>query len=697
MRMAKPPVELKTPANAADILRHCSNLYLKLLGQLLQEAERFPADVAQTFLRGVEQHFDDIIADKRQRTFAQVTEIDASSISLLDEHVLDMEIRLGAFTSHLLNRSGAELWPVYLRFITLLNRPELTPSDNPVGPKGITQGLAALCRQLGENQEKTLERINHLEGYFADNLTVLYSALDEFLAERHVEAAPPSLITAPENNAGKSLMSTLNPAALLQSNLLGSGGHGMGQGGASAGGSGAAASLFSQAMFERLLSRLEELERQAPLAPLARGLPASANAEFEFMSAGGLTATEGGEAPAPRVLRSEALGIPGGAPEAATIDALALIFEAIFASTSLPDVIKSALSSLQIPTLKAAMLDPTFFTVDSHPARQLLDKMALAAIGLPRDVAPNHPVCLSIQAIASRVRKEFVRDSQIFIDHVNRLDALISSRNRAADQLASAYFPLITDFERQLQATRRCQLALEPFLQQTIPAGIAEFLSEQWQAVLLNIWLSKGELDEAWKAHIKVVDDLLWSIQPKLDSDERKKMSSVLPEMLTLLDNGMRIIELNEDSRSRWLDMFFQLQSTALQGKSPAPAKDKASLDDNSEHLIAWSEIHTAELCLKTGRLYRARSAGADARIGDWLEFESAAHVRLCGRLCQISPDTETHLLINPDWNFAVALQAGVVAAQLRDKQAAIVSTASLFDTAAEKALRNAPKRDVLA
>jgi hypothetical protein len=239
-------------------------------------------------------------------------------------------------------------------------------------------------------------------------------------------------------------------------------------------------------------------------------------------------------------------------------------------------------------------------------------------------------------------------------------------------------------------------VAVEPFLQQAIPDSIGEFLRQPWQTVLLKIWLSKGEADEEWKTHLKVIDDLIWSIQPKLDSEERKKMSRVLPEMLKLLDNGLKTIDQDEEDRSRWLDIFFQLQTMALQGKSTLSAKHHQADNKTSASPAIWSEIRVDSLSLKTARQHQSRSTGAYARIGDWLEFDAASLGRLCGRVCRINPDTETHLLINPDWQFAIALQVDVVAAQLHDKLAAIVSTASLFDSAAEKALRNAPKRDVL-
>ncbi|MBK7417275.1 MAG: DUF1631 family protein [Dechloromonas sp.] len=45
---------------------------------------------------------------------------------------------------------------------------------------------------------------------------------------------------------------------------------------------------------------------------------------------------------------------------------------------------QSALSSLQIPML-GGQLDPSFFTNEAHPARQLFDRMARAVMGLPQD------------------------------------------------------------------------------------------------------------------------------------------------------------------------------------------------------------------------------------------------------------------------------------------------------------------------
>ena len=63
----------------------------------------------------------------------------------------------------------------------------------------------------------------------------------------------------------------------------------------------------------------------------------------------------------------------------------------------------------------------------------------------------------------------------------------------------------------------------------------------------------------------------------------------------------------------------------------------------------------------------------------------------LCGRVCHIGTATGKLLLANPDWDFAVALNPAIVENQIKDGRASISSRISLFNAAAEQALRKAP------
>lgn len=65
-----------------------------------------------------------------------------------------------------------------------------------------------------------------------------------------------------------------------------------------------------------------------------------------------------------------------------TIDFIEMVFDAIIEDDAISDTIKALLLRLQIPVIKASMLDQEFFIYDDHPARVLLDKITETGIGV---------------------------------------------------------------------------------------------------------------------------------------------------------------------------------------------------------------------------------------------------------------------------------------------------------------------------
>jgi len=686
-----PPVNneiLQVPEDAWEILRDCRVFFLKQLVRLLQEADRLPEEPLRAFAKGAGAYFDDIVSTEKRSRFDQLGNLTASRISLLGEDDLELDIRLNSFVAQLLESNSSGLWRVYLRFVTLLGRPELSPNDNPVGPKIVAMGLVALCKALDDDRDRALDRIERLEDHFGEFLPGVYLALNDFMVSRGVSAAQPTIVTAADiaeyssASAGSGMMA-IDPAAALQKSLLGQQAFsqqaiGQQPAGPAAWTGGAAASLVTQAMFGRLLARLDDLERAGSLA------------------------TEGSATTRPRPLNATELGVPSGAPEAAAIDALAMIFEAIFQSSALSDAIKSALASLQIPMLKAAMLDASLFTADAHPARQLLDKMARTAVGLPFDVSSRHPLCVAIQQIASRVRREFVNDFKVLRDQVAELDKLISERDAATAQLAATYRPLLQRLGQSDQAESRSREAIEQFCMSTdLPATIIRFLREHWQRVLRQVFLEHGGDSPEWKESNQAIDNLLWSIRPKADIEERKQLARVLPQLLQVLTRGMQRIALPDALRAEFLDTCFALQTAAMRGAptavaNAAPEPESGAVSHTAGAGPVVSELRVGAQLLKIqdlagGHVGLEKFRQSQVRAGDWVAFRMADDESLCGRVSNINRESGKLLFANPDWEFAVLLHPALLDSQLKAGKARVESRVSLFNAAAEQALKRTP------
>jgi hypothetical protein len=194
----------------------------------------------------------------------------------------------------------------------------------------------------------------------------------------------------------------------------------------------------------------------------------------------------------PKIIKSAQLGIPATASEGLAIDTLAMIFEAIFSDPKLPDALKAAISSLQITLLKVAMKDTSLFTDSSHPARQVLDRMGHAVLGLPADVAARHPACARLFEIAGQLRSAPSIDNAMSTDALAKLDALIASRNAELSTGVEACLPLLRLVDRGDEAAVAARQVIDRFIERNPPPAIVKFINTTWHKVLQQVWLDHG-------------------------------------------------------------------------------------------------------------------------------------------------------------------------------------------------------------
>lgn len=679
-------------SDSFHLLSDTRALFLKHLGALLQDSGLLSAPAIQAIQNGAGAYFDETASTNRRGSFAEeASGLTSSRITLVGEEDLELGIRLDNMSARLFESTGGSLWRTHLRFVTLLRRPDLPKSANPIGPKGIALGLTTMFDAAGATAiDKKLELLDRIEACLLEGLPALYAEINDFMDRKGVEAAPPSIIGTQEGPARAEAPSTPDNALLaLQQRLLASL-PGAAETPLVPAAGGAAASLLNQATLERLVERLNELDRRGAFeqkfAPTPTGggmIPALFTPNGDFASP-------------PKVLKSAQLGIPTTANEGLAIDTLAMIFEAIFANPAVPDALKAVISSLQITLLKAAMKDSSLFVDAQHPARLVVDRMGQAILGLPIDVPARHPICARLFEIASRLRGESSANQSAFETALSDLDSLLAERNASFAAVTTPYLPLISQLDRNDEATVRVRQALEKFIESSPPPAIRVFLEQTWSQLLRTIWLDAGEQGAEWQEGLAVVDDLLWTIQPKADPDERKTLARRLPEILKRLRAGMARIGLSADTESAFLDTCFELQTRALRA-APATTPEAPAAD------LFPSGVSTPAGTPVSGKLQAeqrilatldfadyqpAPSRALPVKVGDWLEFPLADGSQALARLCHISPASRRTLLINPESGLALAVHPAILERQLREGEARISPLCTLFESAASVALQ---------
>lgn len=688
-----------------ETLRDCRSLYLSLLGSLLSASGALSAPALQAFQRGAGEWFDEIAASRQRGSFEEQADgLTSSRITLVGHDELELEIRLDNLTARLLDSTAGNLWKTQLRFITLLRRPDLPKASNPVGPGGIRQGLAEMFAAAGSMAlDKKLDLVDKLEGHLLAHLPTLYATINDFLDKSGVDAAQPSIVTAQDTSrktppettalppAGNLLLALQQslaaqmPAAPATAALAGSSTPASNP-------AGSAAVLLNQAVTERLLQRLDEIDRQPPPA----FEPARSNSLESLIP--GLFVVEGTkpEATRPR-LDADALGLPAHAPEAVVVDTLALIFDTILANPAWPDALKSIIASLQITLLKVAMQDPVFFTDPAHPARRVLDSMGEAMRGLPQDVPPLHPLCARLAAIANELRTAFTGDPVVFVSANEAVEAASAEYRATIIRGSDDYLPLLAQLDRRDQAVAATRARLDPLIAPDLPMAIRSFLDQSWRRLLQILWLEQGPQGGAWEANLDAVKELLWTFQPKADPEGRANLARRLPEILKQLKAGMERIGLDAAAQEDFLDACFALQTRAMRATpanvpppvvTPPLATGLFQRNDDapSDGEVSSGERHLRSLDFAGYRPPPTRPL--PVKPGDWLNirFDETANPPLM--LCQFSPTSQRALLFNPERALALAVHPARLEAMLRDGSARICPLESLFETAAARALK---------
>lgn len=677
-----------------EVLRDCRALYLKRLGTLLQDSGVLASAAIQAVQHGAGAYFDEMVASRRRGSFKdEASGLTSSRITLVGEQDLELNIRLDHLSTRFFEATGGSLWKLNRRLTTLLRRPDLSRSNNPVDPKGICRGLDEMFAAAGAiSHDKKLDLLGRLESSLLQNLPALYDTLNDFLERAGIEAAQPAIVSAPESARKPAAEAPTVPDNLLLAlqKALQSGLPAPSQATAERGLGNA---LLSEAALERLLFRLNELDRPGKLA--ARLDPVASHS-LETLIPGLFSEPAPSQPSLSNALSSLDLGIPANAPEGLAIDTLASLFAAIFDDPELPDGLKAVISRLQITILKTAMLDAGFFSDATHPARLVLDKIGVAMLGLPPATTVQHPLCAQLLAIAAELQDRFTGDVAVFSEALAKIDALITERHASIAYAAEPYLPLLHQLDRRDQALAEVRRVIAKAIPPGTPERIREFFNNSWSKVLQVVWMEHGPDSSQWASHSNVMANLLWTFEPKPSAEKRNELNKRLPEILALLKAGMDRLGMSEQAQAAFFDICFALQTEALRSTPSPTASPPSQLLEPS----TWSpkagklvtgEVLSGRLVLRT--LEFAGNPPAPTRKlpcarGDWLTFELDHGQTGTAFICHLSPASQRALLSNPDSGLILAIHPAVLERQLREGKARRLGARSLFDTAAERALR---------
>ncbi|AOX99352.1 DUF1631 family protein [Jeongeupia sp. USM3] len=483
---------------------------------------------------------------------------DALSLVANDEY--EASLTLSSVTNAMQQKGGDTLAQLEQRLATLL--PERSETAGPLSPKAICEAFLSACQQLESGLAARLVALRTFETELSGKVADVYQQLNQYLIQQNV--ALPALA----RRAGTSRVARRAPDA---------GGDGAVPQGEVAGGAAGAASLLRPeliAHLNQLFSNNGAAAAQRPVRPDWFNFldhlqqDAFGSAQDLFAQPENLLALLRGSRWTQELDRLDTM----------TVELVALLFDRLFDDARLPVAAKGLLSRLQVPALKAAMLDAGFFSDKSHPARRLIDRIAEASLEWQDEPAEDDARLRKFAELIAEVARTFSDDATIFQTALDSLDRWLDAESNEIDASISEQAEALLAGEISELAQATVQTLLEQRLKPAHPPVVVAFVHEQWRAALVAAYDGNGEAAPLFIERLAVVDDLLWSIAPKVRPEDRLQLVNTLPALLAKLEKGMRDAEVADEVRKGFFSELVQLHASAIrQGLKQALAAEPAA------------------------------------------------------------------------------------------------------------------------
>lgn len=580
------------------------NMYFDAMRELRLQRRHITEDFGRRFYENFERLYDG------RSNSATSDDLDADEMSLIQNEEVEVGVAIVGIVSKVNEALGTPVLHLTRRIDSLCKTATVTDAVNPLGPDLLAGAFGEVTGTLDAPLKIRLILLKLFERYVMEQLEDVYAEANRLLAEagvlpdlkrslRSSQATTPrrsepektdSNGTAQTDESGDSADGAFD---LLQGLLAktrgmsgGSAGGGLfgggGIGGGAAGGSGGAggatgssstgsslagsgpATLIST---DQLMGMLNTAQYDTGATPIDLDTPPALLDLRDFV----LTR-------APEVTGEDNNQINSNEDD--VVNLVGMLFDYILNDRNLAIPMKALIGRLQIPVLKIAILDRSFFDKTSHPARLLLNELSSAGIGwstaaeLKRDALYD-----KIESIVLRVLNGFGDDMSLIIALVEELREFVQQDKHRHHKVEQR----VKDTEAGKARSRQARLTVQRLVNQKavglrLPPDIGQFISDAYSRILVLICVKDGQDSDAWRAALTAMDDLLWcaqSLESSEDIDHREELITGLGNRLS--DGLERINVVGAEANTLVSGLLATLRDIA--------DHDKAFMDDDVEDI----------------------------------------------------------------------------------------------------------------
>ncbi len=498
------------------------------------------------------------------------------SLTLVDDRDVEIQVSAERFALTLAHDCEWELRELDALMLGLFYTPQGARSEaelrNPLRPEVIGKAIVWACDGLSDRPPVRKVLTETMARTMASAMPALYTSIVQEMRAAGVK--PPEMavrtVQGPGNELGQFTNTgydTMNRPSMFDAadsgaGHLGGGGHTTRSGLVSSGATSAHGSTIGQVDGEvmSLIRRLAMLgniavDTQIDAAHSARGSGSGALAPMANLILAN---------------REELRRTATGSLDHMVIDVVGSLFEQILADPKVPPQMARHIARLQLPVLRAALGDASFFSSRRHPVRKLVNRMA--SLGVAFDdfsEGPGQQFLALVRGLVDDIVSGDFDQMALYEATLDKLESFAAEQAQRDVEDNSKASSLLDQRETDLLLHQR-------YVQQ-LHAGLApvamddfmrKFLTQVWSQAMMKAAATQGGDSDLAKRLKLAGRDLVMSVQPKGSPADRKAFLVRLPQLMKDLHEGLALIGWPAVASKDFFDKLMPAHAQSLKGES---------------------------------------------------------------------------------------------------------------------------------
>ncbi|MDI4635260.1 DUF1631 family protein [Pelomonas sp. V22] len=247
------------------------------------------------------------------------------------------------------------------------------------------------------------------------------------------------------------------------------------------------------------------------------------------------------------------------------IDVVGSLFDQILSDPKVPPQMARLIARLQLPVLRVALGDNSFFSSRKHPVRRFVNRIASLACAFDDfSEDPGKAFLSHVRDLVQDVANGDFDRMDVYESKLDALEQFIGEQAAASLQAQNDATLLVARKETDLRLQQRYMQQLQ---QQLAPVPmhdfLRDFLAQVWSQAIVLAARDDKQPERAQRLR-QLGRQLVMSVQPKAGSEARKSFLAELPGLMKTLNEGLDLIQWPEAARKPFFGQLLPAHAESL-------------------------------------------------------------------------------------------------------------------------------------